>query len=105
MDVGIHYTVYACMLVIAASMVQLYVSVGNGCPHNKNRQQISTSPQSYQKIPVLLIICTTSLSVNRILSIDLITVIFHCNIVSCFVFTFIVLRYFMLFGLMATRMK
>jgi len=29
----------------------------------------------------------------------------HCNIVLCFVFTFTVLHYFMLFGLMATRMK
>ena len=51
---------------------------------SKNRQQIglSTSPQPYQKIPVLFIICTTSLSVNQILSVDLITV----NIVLCFVF-------------------
>ena len=66
---------------------------------SKNRQQISTSPQPYQKIPVLVIICTTTLSVNQILSVDLITV----NIVLCFVF--IALHYFMLFGLMATIMK
>ena len=47
----------------------------------------------------------SSLSVNQILSVDLITVIFHCNTALSFVFTFIVLHYFMLFGLMATRMK
>ena len=60
---------------------------------SNNRQQISTSPQPYQKIPVLFIICTTSLSVNQILSVDLITVIF---IFHYFLF-FIVTSYCVLF--------
>ena len=81
----------------ASGTAKIFASCRKSGPYHyissKNRQQISTSPQPYQKIPVFFITCTTSLSVNQILSVDLITVIF---IFHYFLF-FIVTSYCILF--------